>query len=111
MFVECPKVIEFWSKLLEHIKSQVITTLSITPFTIIFGYTLTEINQQPINTILLVAKKYIFETSSQYQNLSLNVFVHRLSQVYAEHQLLSRLCNEEENFNKIWHKWLPQVVQ
>ena len=40
----------------ENIKSKVTTTLSVTPFNITLGYTLAEVNQQPINTILLVAK-------------------------------------------------------
>ena len=44
---------------LEYIKSKVTTNLLITPFNIIFGHILVEINQQPINTILLVAKIYI----------------------------------------------------
>ena len=56
MLVLCPQVKEFWNLVLEYIKSKVKTTLLFTPFNIILGYTFVEVNQQPINTILLVAK-------------------------------------------------------
>ena len=60
MFVLCPKVKEFWNLVLEYIKSKVTTTLLNTPFNIILGYTLAEVNQQPINTFVLVANIYIY---------------------------------------------------
>ena len=69
MLVLCPKVKEFWNQILEYIKSKVTTTSLLTPFNIILGYTLAEVNQQPINAILLVAKKYIFEFSNKCQNI------------------------------------------
>ena len=37
-------------------KGKVTTTLLLTPFNIMLGYILAEVNQQPINTNLLVAK-------------------------------------------------------
>ena len=108
MFVLCPKVKEFWNLVLTYIKSKVTTTLLLTPFNIILGYTLAEFNQQPINTILLVARKYIFESSNKCQNLNLNGFIHRLHQVYSE-QKLSQLYHIETYFNKIWKKWQPLI--
>ena len=59
MLVLCPKVKEFWNLVQEYIKSKVTITLLVTPFNIILGYTLAKVNQQPINTILLVAKTYL----------------------------------------------------
>ena len=109
MLVLCPKVKEFWNLVQENIKSKVTTTFLVTPFNIISGYTLAEVNQQPINTILVVAKKYIFESTNKCQNLNLNGFIHRLHQVYSEQILLSQLCLEEIHFNKIWHKWQPLI--
>ena len=89
MLVLCPKVKEFWNLVLEYIKSKVKTTLLFIPFNIILGYTFAEVNQQPINTILL---------------LNLNGFIHRLHQVNSEQKLLSQLCHEEIYFNKILAK-------
>ena len=109
MLVLCPKVKEFWNQILEYIKSKVTTTLLLTPFNIILGYTLAEVNQQPINTILLVAKKYIFEASNKCQNLNINGFIHRLHQVYSEQKLLYQLCHKEIYFNKIWKRWQPLI--
>ena len=66
MFVLCLKVKEFWNLVLEYIKCKDKTTLLFTPFNILLGYTLAEVNQQPINTILLVAKNI-------YLSLQINV--------------------------------------
>ena len=109
LLITCPSVQEFWKILSEHIKSKVNCTLKFTPFTIIFGYTLTESSQQPINTILLVAKKYIFDSSKKSEYLNLYVFTRYLQQIHSEQQLLSKLCNDEPQFKKRWQKWLPLV--
>ena len=52
---------------------------------------MTEVNQQPINTIILVAKKYIFENARKSGDLGLNGFLHYLDVVYTEQELLSQL--------------------
>ena len=57
MLLLCLKVKELWNLVLEYIKGKGTGTLIITPLNIILDYTLAEVNHQPINTIIFVAKK------------------------------------------------------
>ena len=109
LLIACPSVQDFWKALSEYIKNKVNSTLKFTPFNIIFGYTLKESCQQPINTILMVAKKYIFDSSKKSEYLNLHRFTCYLQQVHSEQQLLSKLCDDEPRFDKSWQKWLPLI--
>ena len=70
MFVACPMVKELWNTIKKYIKNRIGLTVSFSAFNIIFGHTLTDHNQIPFNTMLLVTKKCIFDAAIKERNLN-----------------------------------------
>ena len=70
-------------------------------FNIIFGHTLTNHNQIPINTMLLVTKKCIFDAAIKERNLNIEMVLSNLREVFIEQQMLNCMNGTELAFNKI----------
>ena len=66
------------------------------------GHLNTDSNATAINTILLVAKKHIF--TAAFKKTTPNIVSYRkaLNKVYAEQELVAKLSNKQEQFNKHW---------
>ena len=62
MFVECDRVIFFWSEIEKLIFETTRMKIHFSKFDILFGYLNTDINRLPLNVLLLISKKYIFMT-------------------------------------------------
>ena len=107
MFVTCPIVKELWTAIEKFIKNKIGLTISFSTFNIIFGHTLTDQNQIPINTILLVTKKCIFDSALKESGLCLKMVLSVLHKVYIEQQMLNCINGREVEYSKIWNRWEP----
>ena len=56
----------------------------------------------PINTILLIAKNYLFQCARKSLDLILQVFLNKLQNTYYEQKLLAYTNETFEKFNKNW---------
>ena len=73
MFVACPMVKELWNTIEKYIKNRIGLTVSFSAFNIMFGHTLTDHNQIPINTMLLVTQKCIFDAAIKERNVNIEM--------------------------------------
>ena len=107
MFVECLNVKELWAEIAEYVYNKIHLHINFSNFSILFGYMNFDQNKVPINILLLVTKKYIFDSCSTNNFFSFYVLKHRLQRVYEEEKYVALLNNKEEKFFKIWKKWEP----
>ena len=107
MFATCSIVKELWVTIEKYIKNRIGLTVSFSIFNITFGHTLIDHNQNPINTILLVTKKCIFDAAIKERNLNIKTVLSHLREVYIEQQTLNCINGTELAFNKIWNRWEP----
>ena len=88
LFVTCPMVKKLRVIIEKCIKNRIGLTVSFSVFNIIFGHILTDHNQIPINTMLLVTKKCIFDAAIKERNLNIELLLSHLQEVYIEQQML-----------------------
>ena len=77
---------------------------------ILFGYLFNNQYKIPVNAIILITKKYIFELKSRNVNFfafNLDTLIYRFKQTYEDEKYLAALNNQIEKFNNTWKKWLP----
>ena len=110
MFCNCDPVKHFWEIIELFISETINFRIKFTDFIIIFGYPTSDRNNIPINTLIIVTKKYIFESSKSGCRLNILALKHKLCQIYTDECLLSKYSEREDNFSKIWHCWLPVFV-
>ena len=79
--------------------------------TLLFGYLLNTRDNIPINTILIVAKNYIFHTASLNQKPFIEIYRKKLLKVYFDQCNLCVLNDTEETFNKNWLKFQPLLKE
>lgn len=101
LFSECCKSNFFWNQLIMRITSK-INNLPFTSLTKIFGFLNTCNNQEALNTILTVARYFIFVNSKNKSTLYYNDFVKLLNKVYKEQELLSKLGGKSDLFYTKW---------
>ena len=107
MFVNCCYVQTFWNNLAKHVSDKINYNIKFTSFTIIFGSLINDQNSETLNNLLLISKKYIFNTAKANSPLSLHGFQHKLSQSFEEIQYFARVSNSVEVFDKTWLKCQP----
>ena len=102
LYIDCPETQYFWRNLSNWIKSKSNKTLLLTNINKLFGYLHRESNATAINTILIIARKHIFDCAKNKCPLSLTIFQNHLSKVYNEQKTLFCLNNKSEIFEKKW---------
>ena len=107
MFVDCSYVQRFWNSLAKHVSDKINYNIKFTDFTIIFGSLINDQNSEPLNSLLLISKKYIFNTAKSNSPLTVHGLQYKLNQSFEELQYLARLSNSVEVFEKNWLKWQP----
>ena len=107
IFTECPSVKLFWGKIQNHVKEYINFSLNLSNVDIISGYLLFHQNRIPINALILVTKKNIFDCTRYNTGLYLDRLIPKLKQYYAEEKLLAILRDKYSEFNKIWERWKP----
>ena len=105
MFTECPVVASFWGDIKNHVTRTTNFNLTITTLDIILGYLIMQQNNNPINALILVTKKHIFNAFTNNTNLNLNRLISNFKQFYTEEKLLAILRNKHEKFCKTWNTW------
>ena len=107
LFVDCPVVRAFWKKLQEYVKSHLNFGLILSNFDIILGHLLSHQNKTPVNALILLTKKYIFDSFKNNTSLHLEGLKFRLKQFYLEEELLAILRNKHSTFKTTWERWQP----
>ena len=102
MFVGCAEVAKFWKIIENYVADNSGIKIKFTDFTIMFGYHLTDSNKIPINALILVVKKYIYDSS--LSNTTVNLNLHRLQEIYSDEKMLSILNSKENTFKQNWGK-------
>ena len=102
MFFECNKVTNFWKNIEQLITRETGIHIKFMSFDIIFGYFIKDQNSTPLNALILVAKKYIYDSVLSNQDLNLQILKYRLREVFMSENLLSKLNNTENIFNRKW---------
>ena len=97
-FCQCDQVKHFWETIKKYLVEKINFKIKFTDFIIICGYPLHDKNNIPINTLIIVTKKYIFETSKLGSRLNMSVLKHKLCQISTDECLLSKIGKEEEKF-------------
>ena len=80
MFVECDNVKKFWNVIEKFIHQTVKLKLTFHCFDILFGYLLPGEDKVPINALILVTKKYIFDTNHKNGILNFDLLRQKLQQ-------------------------------
>ena len=109
LFLSCPKSIIFWKTIFAWIKNLTKVSLAI-DVTIIFGYLISNSYSKAINTILMVAKNYIFQMARSENDLFLYIFKKKLIKIYHEQRNLAVSNNLLVNFDKAWIKFQPMLL-
>ena len=107
LFAQCKDARTFWNLLENLIFDKTNFRINFNDFNIIHGYLFADQNNVPLNTIIITAKKLIFECVKSKGPLHILAFKHKLAETYKEQLLVSKINAKESNFNRIWHKWLP----
>ena len=105
LFTECLQVVDFWNQIEVWIQTKLNINLQLNPLKIIMGHLNTDNNAIPMNTIILVAKKYIFTTALLKNQISIISFKRLLNKIYAEQQLVAKLSQVIDKFNKNWSRF------
>ena len=97
---------KFWKIIENYVADNSGIKIKFTDFTIMFGYHLTDSNKIPINALILVVKKYIYDSSlsNTTGNLNLLVLKYRLQEIYSDEKMLSILNSKENTFTQNWGK-------
>jgi len=109
LFVDCNKTKLFWTELIGWIKNISNVTIPFDKITILFGCLLRTSDQKAINTILILAKNYIFLTAYFNNRLYLSIFKKKFIKIYFEQYNLAIFKDKEEAFEKAWLKFQPLI--
>ena len=104
-FYECPNSRELWNNIEKLLKERVSLKTKFSCFTIIFGYVNKDQNHIPINSLILVTKKYILDTSKDGKRLILEPIKHRLTSLLRDEEYCAKLNEKNRVFFHVWDRW------
>ena len=105
LFVDCCFVKEKCKILENYVYISINLKIGLERAEILLGYCFQNQNRVPINTLLLVTKKYIFDTSHKNQIFNSETLKHRLDQMYLEEKYVAILSDRQKLFHQVWEKW------
>ena len=108
-FVECENVKIIWHLLEEYIYRTIKINVTFGKLDILFGYHLNKQNKIPLDAIILITKKYIYDTNIRSKNSPLYIFdalKFTFQQTYQDEQYLAIISNKQKKFNDVWNKWM-----
>ena len=111
LFLDCEISKDFLNQLFIIIKTKTKVQINPDKITIIFGYLLKNNYHVPINTILILAKSYLFQCSKKLALPIKTVFIKKLINVYNEQKLLSKIQNRYDVFEKQWVRFIPLLTE
>ena len=110
MFVECKRVKDIWHSIEEYIFITINFTFKFSYFDILFGCLLINQNKTPVNAIILITKKYIYDIISKSNigsSYNLEALKYRFQQTYQDEMFLATLMDRKETFDNVWSTWIP----
>ena len=99
----------FWISLENLIYEKIKFRIKFNDSNIIHGYPSIDQNNIPLNTLIITAKKYIFDYVTSKSRLHIMAFRHKFSYIYTEQSFVSKFSEQVAKFKKTWQKWLPLV--
>ena len=102
LFFSCVETHSLWINLTNLIKSNLNIDIVFDKITVILGYQYYNNWSIAINTILIVARSYIFTCANSNRKLDINQLLQKIKSVYNEQLLISRINQQNEKFNKHW---------
>lgn len=99
LFVDCPKVKEFWESVKCWLQTHGNLNLNITDKALIFAW---QKEKSLINQVIIIAKYYIYKTKFTSKRLSILGFQLLLKRKFKNEQYIARINN---NYNKFLGKW------
>ena len=106
LFVDCPKMIEFWNNINIWLSTRAQINLGIlfqtSPESIIFGFDNLGVNSKSLNVLLLVGKHYIFNCARKQKRLNINEFQEKLYNVFHSQECIAKLNFKEDSFYNTW---------
>ena len=102
MLIECEEVKKFWDSLKKLLYEKLGLNTQWNNINIIFGHLFMDQNRIPINALLLVAKKYIYDCSRSNNILDLQILISRFHSLYVNETFISILNNKEKTFDQNW---------
>ena len=109
LFTECPQVVEFWKQIEHWTKNKINVDLQLSSFKIIMGHLNTDNYAVAINSLLILAKKVIFMTALKKNTLSFAAYKKLFNKFFAEQELVAKLSERTEKFNKHWIRFRALV--
>ena len=110
MFVEFKNARSIWHLIEQYIYKTIKIKVSFGTFDILFGYHVKNQNQVPINVIILITKKYIYDINSR-NNVgsihSIEGLKHKFQQAYQDELYLAIITNRKKKFEIVWNTWIP----
>lgn len=106
LFVHCPRSKDLWCSLKHWIYQMLHLEINLTTETILLGYLYSDSNFEPINFVILNTKYYIFLCALYDKPLILDLLKTKLRKSFLEQQLAAKISFQEENFSKIWNRWI-----
>ena len=106
---QCNESRNFWISLENLIYKKIKFRIKFYDSNIIHGYLSIDQNNIPLNTLIITAKKYIFDSVTSKSRLHIMAFRHKFSDIYTEQSFVSKFSEQEAKFKKTWQKWLPLV--
>ena len=110
LFCTCDFSKDLWRNIQTWIFNKLSFNVPLDNYTIVLGYLAADKIAVPLNSIILIAKAYIFNCAI-YQN-ELNIFQlqTRIKSNYNEQLYLATLKGKLKPFNDIWEQWQPLFV-
>ena len=71
----------------------------------ILGYLFRDVNFWPLNFVLLITRKYIFQCSKKRYPLNIFALQLEVKRNYIEQQMLQKINLMEQHYNRKWTLW------
>ena len=88
-----------------YVKEKINCQLRLNNLDIMLGYLLSDQNRTPINILLVMTKKYIFDSFKNNTVMCLDRLMYQIKHTYAEEKLLANLQDKEAFFDLKWKNW------
>ena len=105
IFYHCPNSIQLWEDIEKLLEERIRLSIKFSCFNVVFGYINKDQNHIPINSLILITKKYIFDASRDGKRLILRSLQHRLNRLFRDEEHRAHLYGKELIFSRVWDRW------
>ena len=105
LFSECVIVSQLWDNVQDWIRNKLGINITISKSMKILGYLFHDVNFWPLNFVLLITRKYIFQCSKKGYQLNIFALQLEVKRNYIEQQMLQKINLMEQHYNRKWTLW------